>query len=81
MPPEEVFKKVVLVIVIFFAFIILRNLYKTYKFCGINPYCYWKNKGAVLGMTKTILTKDPVTTKYTVENKPDPKTGEYTYPT
>jgi len=79
MPPEEIFKKVILVIVIFFAFIVLRNLYRTYKFCGINPNCYWKNKSAIFGMTKTFLTKD-ANGDYTVENKPN-KDGKYTYPT
>ena len=79
MPPEQIFQKVFLVVVIFIAFIILRNLYRTYRFCGINPVCYWENRNAIIGMTRTFLTKDN-NGNYTVKNDPDPKTGNYKYP-
>jgi beta-1,4-mannosyl-glycoprotein beta-1,4-N-acetylglucosaminyltransferase len=42
--PEEIFKKVILVLVVLFVFVLIRNIYRTYKYCGINPKCYWKNK-------------------------------------
>ena len=58
MPPEEILKKALLVIVALFAIILIRNIYRTYKYCGINPRCYWKNKYYVLGTRKYLLTPE-----------------------
>jgi F0F1-type ATP synthase membrane subunit a len=58
MPPEEIFKKVILVLVVLFVFVLIRNIYRTYKYCGINPKCYWKNKYYVLGTRNYLLTPE-----------------------